>query len=79
MWRNVEHGDRCDCMLLARAVGAPPASIDFIYCERVLQRHWRLACNHGCHVRPAKVTPRLPPLDIHDPVHALLLANAPSG
>ena len=79
MWRDVEHGDFCDCMLLARAVGAPPSTVDLNYCQHVLQKHWRLRCNHGGRARPPRVTPWLPHLDVHDPVHAALLANVPPG
>ena len=79
MWRDVDHGDRCDCMLLARAVGAPVSAIDLSYCRNVLQRHWHITCNHGGRPRPARVTPWLPHLDVHDPVHAVLLANVPPG
>lgn len=78
-WRDVDHGEQCDCMLLARAVGAPPETVDFAYCRVVLQKHWRLTCNHGCHDRGARpaATPRLPPVDARDPVQATLLVNAP--
>ena len=77
-WRDVEHGDMCDCMLLAKAAGATPSSMDLSYCQNVLQKHWRVRCNHGRRVPQAPETPRLPPLDIRDPVHAVLLANAPT-
>lgn len=76
-WHDVEHGDHCDCLALARAVGAPSSSIDYCYCRNVLQKHWRLSCNHGCGSHPEAATPHLPHLDIHDPVQAALLANAP--
>lgn len=66
-------------MLLAAAVGAPPSSVDFAYCQQVLQKHWRVACNHGGGISPAKVTPRLPPLDPSDPLQAAVLANAPAA
>lgn len=79
MWRDVDHGDLCDCMLLAHAVGAPPSSVDLSYCQHVLQKHWRLKCNHGCRMPAPQVTPQLPPLDIHDPLQAVLLANTPAG
>lgn len=46
-WEDCAHGDRCDCMLLARAVGAGPAAVDLNYCRQVLQKHWRVKCNHG--------------------------------
>jgi len=77
---DVEHGDHCDCMLLAAAVGAPPSSVDFAYCHDVLQKHWRLTCNHGGCARPPQATPRLPPLlDMGDPLQAAVLANAPAA
>ena len=78
-WRNVEHGDQCACMLLARAVGASPSCIDFAYCRDVLQKHWRVTCNHGGAARPAKVTPRLPALDATELLEAAVLANAPAA
>lgn len=76
-WNDVEHGDRCECLLLAQAVGAPASSVDRAYCRNVLQKHWRLACNHGCVAPAARATPQLPPCDTRDPVQALLIANAP--
>jgi hypothetical protein len=76
-WRGVDHGDLCDCMALALAVGASPAAVDFNYCHHVLQKHWRLKCNHGCRGPSARVTPKLPALDPADPLQAVLLANAP--
>ena len=79
MWRDVDHGHLCDCMLLARAVGTPVSAVDLSYCRNVLQRHWRIRCNHGGRARPPRVTPQFPRLDLHDPVHAVLLANVPRG
>ncbi|HEY5898480.1 MAG TPA: hypothetical protein VIV54_13005 [Burkholderiales bacterium] len=77
-WRNLEHGDLCDCRLLALAVGAAPSTMDYLYCRLVLQKHWRLHCNHGCRMTPPAVTPPpLPHLDPKDPLHAMLIANAP--
>ena len=29
-WRDLDHGEMCDCMLLAQAVGAPAFAIDFV-------------------------------------------------
>lgn len=46
--RRIEHGDRCDCALLARMLRIDPASISFEYCQRVLQKRWRMTCRHGC-------------------------------
>lgn len=76
-WHSVDHGDMCDCMLLAAAVGASPSSVDFNYCHEVLQKHWRLKCNHGGRAPAAQETPHLPPLDFHDPLQAALLVNVP--
>ena len=76
-WRDVEHGDDCQCLLLANAVGAPPSSVDIRYCRSVLQKHWRLSCNHGCKAAAPRATPQLPPHDVRDPVQAALIANFP--
>lgn len=76
MW-EADHGDLCDCRLLAEAVGAQPSAVDFSYCRRVLQQHWRVRCNHGHRGPQAIVTPQVPPLDVHDPLQATLLANMP--
>lgn len=76
-WQDVEHGDSCGCLLLARALGAPPSAVDLLYCRFVLQKHWRVTCNHGCGAAPPRVTLALPGLDAHDPVQAVLLANSP--
>jgi hypothetical protein len=74
--RCVPHSDGCECVLLARAVGAPPEAIDFAYCHNVLQKHWRLRCDH-CPAWPVPPTPHFPPFDLHDPVQAVLAVNAP--
>lgn len=76
-WHDVEHGALCECVLLARAVGADASAVDLAYCRNVLQKHWRLKCNHGCGAAPTAVWPSLPHVDLHDPVQAALLANAP--
>ena len=44
-----DHGEHCDCVILAAAVGARPESISCHYCRDVLQKHWRIACRHGEH------------------------------
>lgn len=77
VWRDVEHGDECACMLLTQAIGAPADTVDYHYCRQVLQKHWRVRCNHGGCPAAAPVTPQLPRLDPHDPVQAMLLANLP--
>ena len=75
-WRDTDHGDRCDCMMLARAVGAGPQAVDFNYCRQVLQKHWRLKCNHGRRIPAERATPRLPQRDAGDHVQAILVVNA---
>ena len=76
---DVEHGEHCDCMLLAAAVGTPASSVDYAYCHAVLHKHWRLRCGHGGCAPAPQATPHLPPLDVRDPVQATLLANAPAA
>ncbi len=71
-----EHGDQCDCRLLAFAVGADPSKLDFTYCRLVLQKRWRVRCNHGGGVAVTRVTPNAPPRDPRDAVQAILIANA---
>lgn len=71
-----EHGVHCSCRALAAATGVEPSSIDYNFCRRVLQKRWRINCDHIPHVSPSKVTPEPPPHDSRDPLHALLIANA---
>jgi hypothetical protein len=75
-WGDCDHGDRCDCMALARAVGAGADAVDFNYCRRVLQKHWRLKCNHRGRDAAERATPPAPRADSSDPVQAILVANA---
>lgn len=75
-WSDCEHGDHCDCMLLARAVGAGAEAVDVNYCRQVLRKHWTLHCNHGARRAQPKATLELPPHDSGDPVQSILLANA---
>jgi hypothetical protein len=44
---ELPHGARCDCALLARALGHDPRSISYEFCRNVLQRHWGMTCRHG--------------------------------
>jgi hypothetical protein len=74
-WEH-EHGDQCGCRLLASAVGADPSTVDFTYCRAVLQKRWRVRCNHGGGVSAIRATPELPLHDPHDAVQAILVANA---
>ena len=71
-----EHGEHCSCRALAAATGVKPSSIDYGYCHLVLQKRWRINCDHIPHVSPRKVTREPPPHDSRDPLHALLIANA---
>ena len=71
-----KHGEHCSCRLLAAATGTEPSSIDYAYCRRVLQRRWRVVCDHIPNVPRRKVTREPPPHDSRDPMHALLIANA---
>jgi phage terminase large subunit GpA-like protein len=74
-WQR-RHGDHCSCRLLAEAAGADASSIDYTYCRSVLQRRWRIVCNHVPVVVHKKTTPEPPPHKPGDPLHALLIANA---
>jgi hypothetical protein len=75
-WWQHDHGDCCDCMALARATGAGPETVDFNYCRTVLQKRWRLKCNHGRRSPGERTTPQIPMLDAGDPVQAILIVNA---
>lgn len=75
-WDDCDHGDCCGCMELARAVGATSNAVDLHYCRTVLQKHWRLKCNHGQRAPTERATPSLPLRDAGDPVQAILLVNA---
>lgn len=71
-----EHGTHCSCRLLAAASGAEPSAVDYGFCRSVLQKRWRMTCDHVPHVARRKFTPKLPSHDSRDPIHALLIANA---
>ena len=49
-----DHGEHCDCVILAAAVGAGPEAISCHYCRDVLQKHWGIHCRHGEH-GPSKI------------------------
>lgn len=78
-WWQRDHGDSCDCRALAIAAGAGPDAVDFQYCRQVLQKHWRVKCNHGRGVPGVRATPQIPKRDAGDPVQAILVANADSA
>jgi hypothetical protein len=71
-----EHGRRCSCRLLAAAANADPSAIDFAYCSRILQKRWRMECDHFPRLKRTKRTPELPFMDSRNAVHAALVANA---
>ncbi len=74
--RNIDHGEQCDCRVLASAVGAESSAVDFWYCQTVLQKRWKIKCNHGCRDPGVRVTPELPPRDPDDAIQAILIVNA---
>jgi hypothetical protein len=69
------HGSHCACRLLAASVGADPSAVDYGFCRRVLQKRWRMVCDHIPQVRREIVTPSFPPHDLQDPVQLILIAN----
>ena len=75
-YQERKHGSHCSCRVLATIAGGDPSIIDYGYCRQVLQKRWRMRCDHIPEVHREKTTPRLPVHDAHDPLHALLIANA---
>ena len=73
--RDVDHGDYCDCIALAYAFGAGPKAVDFSYCRHVLQKHWRMKCNHGSRFHGERATPQLLPRAGRDRMQAKFVAN----
>ena len=70
------HGTHCSCRLLAAATGAECTSIDYGFCRAVLQKRWRMTCDHLA-AEPRALAPiSVPPHDSRDPVQAILVANA---
>jgi hypothetical protein len=70
------HGSHCSCRLLAAAACADPSVIDYAFCRSVLQKRWRMTCNHIPVAPRVKTTREPPPHDPYEPLHALLIANA---
>lgn len=71
------HGDLCTCRLLAIAIGSNPKMLRFNYCKTVLQRRWRVECNHGCapgERKPSTVA-KWQGFGPIDPVKAVLIMN----
>jgi hypothetical protein len=52
--RERKHGRHCSCRPLADAATAASEAIDYGFCRRVLQRRWRMACDHIPEIRPRK-------------------------
>ena len=73
---ELTHGEHCSCRLLAAATCTEPTAIDYAYCHDVLQKRWRLVCDHVPNIPRQNVKREVPPHDSRDPVHALLIANA---
>lgn len=75
------HGSHCSCRLLAAAAGADSSVIDYALCHEILQKRWRMTCDHIPDAPCIRATPELPPHDSHDPLQAILIANAdlPTG
>ena len=75
-----EHGDHCDCVLLANALRMKPSHITFEYCRRVLQKRWRMTCLHGCHHIPPRglAVERWRDMGDVDRVKAILISNGPT-
>ena len=70
-----DHGEHCDCVILAAAVGAGPKSISFQYCRDVLQKHWLINCRHGEHApgETVKVSERWRDVGKIDPLKVILI------
>ena len=73
--REREHGAHCSCRMLTAAMQIESSALDYTFCRLILQKHWRMTCDHVPHVARAKVTPQLTPRDARDPIQALLIAN----
>jgi len=75
--QTIEHGDRCDCKVLALAVGGDPNHIDFNYCLNVLQKRWIMECNHGCRAESTStaIVSKIHNIGPLDPVKGILISN----
>ncbi len=70
------HGSHCSCRMLAAATGADASAIDYALCHNILQKRWRMTCDHIPEVYRQRVTPEPPLHDPQDPLQAILIANA---
>jgi hypothetical protein len=77
----MEHGDQCNCTLLAQALGMDSRFISFAFCHRVLHGHWRLTCRHGQPASEPVAGPgeRWKDVGPADPVKAILIVNELKG
>ena len=72
------HGELCSCKVLAQAFGIDSNLLSFDYCQRVLNKHWRMTC---CHGQPAGalvaagLNERWHDVGSIDPVKAILISN----
>lgn len=75
---RTDHAAQCSCSLLAQALGLDPRAISFEYCQRVLQKHWRMTCRHGQRASSPAATSRgerWSDVGTVDPVKAILISN----
>ena len=47
MASELRHGSHCSCKVLEVATKARPGSISCLFCKTILQKRWRMTCNHG--------------------------------
>jgi hypothetical protein len=75
----IPHGQECECMALAAAMGLDERAISFTFCRMLLQHHWSMRCRHGSASEAVELTPssqrwtQHPPMT---PVLAIILENA---
>lgn len=75
---RIRHGTRCECRVLAAAVGGNADAIPFWYCRKVLQRRWSMTCMHGVvdePVRKPKVSEHWRRREKLTPLDAILVRN----
>lgn len=41
------HGSYCSCIVLEAATQVMPGTISYAFCTGVLQKRWRMTCDHG--------------------------------
>lgn len=75
-WRRRARRALCLCRSVAMAAGAERSVIDCALCRSVLQRRWRITCDHLSPYPKEWVKGVLPPYDSDNPLDTLLIANA---